>query len=118
MDFRRAGGQLVGPGDYWNLHDGTRVRVEREAVLPGEPSTTYLRASPWAMALVIPALGASFAFYLPGIGIAFTLAWLGKLVAPGLVRWSAVQDEAPVAPPEPRLALEGADSAAGGEDAR
>lgn len=115
MDIKRAGGQKVGPGDYWDLRDGTRVHVETEAVLPGEPSVTYVRASPWAMALVIPALGASFAFYLPGIGIAFTLAWLGKLVAPGLVRWSAVQSE-DVPAPAPQLALEGGEST-GGEDA-
>ena len=119
MDIKRVGGQKVGPGDYWDLRTGTRVRVEQEAVLPGEDSVTYLRASPWAMALLIPALGATFAFYLPGMGIAFTAGWLAKLVAPGLVRWRAVENEAtlPAAPATvPELALAGGDTAGGADE--
>lgn len=83
-------------------------------VLPGDGSVPYLRASPWFMALAIPALGGLFALALPGIGILFTLAWLGKLLAPGLVRWRAVAREEEPAPAAAELALAGGE--AGGED--
>lgn len=120
MEFKHTGGDKVGPGDYWDLRNGTRVRVEGEAVLPGDGSVPYLRASPWLMALAIPALGGVFAFYVPGIGIAFTLAWLGKLIAPGLVRWRAVarEEEAPAPEPAPELALAGAETSGGADEGR
>ncbi len=117
MDFKRAGGEKVGPGDYWDLRNARRIRLDREAVLPGGADVPYVRASPWIMALAIPALGGMFAFAVPGIGIAFTAAWLGKLLAPGLVRWRAVADEADIAAALPPLALDGGE-AGGGEDVR
>jgi hypothetical protein len=118
MVFKRTGGEKVGPGDYWDLRNGTRVRVEGEAVLPGDESVPYVRASPWLMALAIPALGGVFAFYVPGIGIAFTLAWLGKLLAPGLVRWRAVARDEEAPAPAPELALAGAEPSGGADEGR
>lgn len=118
MTFKRTGGEKVGPGDYWDLRNGTRVRVTREAVLPGDASVPYVRASPWLMALAIPALGGLFAFYVPGMGVAFTLAWLGKLVAPGLVRWRGVAREEEVPASAPELALAGGEPLGGPDEVR
>ena len=85
--FRLAhtGGQIVGPGNYWNFSTGERVEVSDNTKLPGDSETSYYRLPPLAMLFVAPMLGLAYAVFLPFIGIAMLFTLLGRKLFGGLL---------------------------------
>ena len=75
------GGHTVAVGTYWNLSTGARVDMIQEGVLPGDGKTTYLKAPGIVVLLLAPILGLVFAVFLPFIGIAMTVKWIGGKLA-------------------------------------
>jgi len=59
------GGENVRKGNYWNVDNGERVHLEKEAALPGDDSVTYLRFHPAALLLIGPLMGLAYAIFLP-----------------------------------------------------
>ncbi len=64
------GGHAVGKGTYWDLANGRRIDVLREAVLAGGGTTTYVRMPSGIMLLWSPIIGLLYAILMPFIGIA------------------------------------------------
>jgi hypothetical protein len=74
------GKQITEAGTYWDTSSGERVTLQEKGMLPGDESTRYIKASSTTMLLIGPVLGLMFAIFLPFIGIAMTLSFLGKKV--------------------------------------
>lgn len=70
------GGQKVGKGTYWDLTNGRRIDVLREAVLLGG-TATYVRMSSGVMLLSGPVIGLIYTILMPFIGIATVAALAG-----------------------------------------
>ncbi len=87
----RRGGEMVGPGDYWNLTTGERVHLTSESVLPGDAMTGYHKLPPLAMLLLAPFLGLLYALFLPFIGIAMLIGVVARKLFGGFVEglWRA-----------------------------
>ncbi|HTP05644.1 MAG TPA: hypothetical protein VMM54_10900 [Nitrospirota bacterium] len=77
------GGQKVGKGTYWDLANGRRIDVPREAVLAGG-TATYVKMSSGVMLLSGPVIGLLYSILMPFIGIA-TVATLAALKMMGSV---------------------------------
>lgn len=75
----KAGERAKG-GDYWNFSNGERVSLDNEGVLPGDSTTTYLKAHPVVILAAGPVLGLLYAAFLPFIGIAMLLKVAGAKV--------------------------------------
>jgi len=76
-------------GTYWNLADGSGVDLEQEGSLPGNRNEMYLKA-PAAEAIAAgPVVGLIFAVFLPFIGIAMTLALIGRKLGEGVAAAAA-----------------------------
>ena len=78
------GGQTAQAGTYWNMANGSRVQMEQEGSLPGDGTTSYIKAPVAVMLMAAPVLGLVFAVFLPFIGIAMTLNLAGKKLAQGV----------------------------------
>jgi hypothetical protein len=76
--FIRKGKQEAEAGTYWDTSSGERITMQEQGMLPGDESTSYIKASSTVMLLMGPVLGLAFAVFLPFIGIAMTLSFLGK----------------------------------------
>jgi hypothetical protein len=83
--FKQHGGEQAKVGHYWNFSTGERVRLEKEDILPGEASVTYLKCHPVALLLVAPFLGLVYAMFLPLIGIGMLVWFLGEKLAGGVL---------------------------------
>ena len=70
------GGQKVGKGTYWDLANGRRIDVLREAVL-ANGTVTYIKMPSGVMLLSGPVIGLLYATLMPFIGIA-TVATLAR----------------------------------------
>jgi hypothetical protein len=81
MNMLTKGGHTVKAGTYWNMANGSRVRMEQEGALPGSGQTRYIKASVAVMLMAAPVIGLVFAVFLPFIGIAMTLSLIGKKLA-------------------------------------
>ncbi len=75
------GKELAEEGTYWDTSTGDRITIEEQGILPGDRSKIYIKASSTTMLLMSPVLGLMFAIFLPFIGIAMTLSFLGKKIA-------------------------------------
>ncbi len=65
-----AGTDVKG-GFYFNIDEWNMLVVPKERrVLPGEPGTRYIRLPALALFVAAPLLGATFAMFLPFIGLA------------------------------------------------
>jgi hypothetical protein len=71
------GGQRVGKGTYWDLANGRRIDVLREAVLAGG-TATYVRMSSGVMLFSGPAIGLLYTILMPFIGIASVAILAGR----------------------------------------
>ena len=74
------GRELAEKGTYWDTSSGDRITIEEKGILPGDTSKKYIKASSTTMLLLGPVLGLMFAIFLPFIGIAMTLSFLGKKI--------------------------------------
>jgi hypothetical protein len=81
--FTFTGGQKVEKGTYWDLANGRRIDVMREAVLAGG-TATYVKMPPGVMLLSGPVIGLLYTILMPFIGIA-TVATLAGLKILGSV---------------------------------
>jgi len=63
------GGQKVGKGTYWDLANGRRIDVLREAVLAGG-TAKYVKMSSGVMLLSGPVIGLLYTILMPFIGLA------------------------------------------------
>jgi len=72
------GGHTVGKGTYWDLANGRRINVQREAVLAGGGTATYVRMPSGVMLLLGPVIGLLYAILLPFIGIATVATLAGR----------------------------------------
>lgn len=77
-------GHRAGKGAYWDISSGQRVALDREGILPGGPTTRYIRAHGAVVLLLGPVLGLLYAVFLPFIGIAMTLSLVAKKISRGL----------------------------------
>jgi len=78
------GGHKVGKGTYWDLANGRRIDVAREAVLAGGETATYVRMSSAVMLVSGPFIGLLYAILMPFIGIATAVVLAVRKVAGGL----------------------------------
>jgi hypothetical protein len=74
------GGQQAVTGTYWDISTGDRLSIKDHDSLPGDESTTYIKASSAVVLLFGPVFGLIFAIFLPFIGIAMALSFVGKKV--------------------------------------
>ena len=78
---RHAGGEMVGPGDYWNLINGERCTLTSRGTLPGAVSESYYRIPALVILGLAPALGLAYAIFLPFVGLAMGLVLVVRGVA-------------------------------------
>jgi hypothetical protein len=74
------GAQQAVTGTYWDISTGDRLSIRDQEVLPGDESTTYIKASSVVVLLFGPIFGLIFAIFLPFIGIAMALSFAGKKI--------------------------------------
>ncbi len=79
---RYHGGTKVLGGYYWNISSWELVAVQGEVgTLRAASEETFLRLPLPVLLLVIPLMGALFAFFLPALGFAMVTWGLGKKLA-------------------------------------
>ena len=74
------GAQQAVTGTYWDISTGDRISIKDQETLPGDSSTTYIKASSALVLLFGPVFGLIFAIFLPFIGIAMALSFVGKKI--------------------------------------
>jgi hypothetical protein len=74
------GAQQAVTGTYWDISTGDRISIKDRETLPGDSSTTYIKASSALVLLLGPVFGLIFAIFLPFIGIAMALSFVGKKI--------------------------------------
>jgi hypothetical protein len=74
------GAQQAVTGTYWDISTGDRISIKDQETLPGDNSTTYIKASSAMVLLFGPVFGLVFAIFLPFIGIAMALSFVGKKI--------------------------------------
>jgi hypothetical protein len=85
IKLKRHGGERGQAGNYWNFSTGERVHLEKEGILPGDGSVTYLKCHPAALLLVGPFMGLVYAIFLPLIGIGMLIWVIGEKLAGGVL---------------------------------
>ena len=79
---RHNGGDTVKAGFYFNLDAWTVTTLSGEGgVLPGAAIERYLRVAAPLLFVLGPLMGALYAMFLPFIGIAMVLQYVGRLAA-------------------------------------
>ncbi len=78
--FTWKGEQQVGRGTYWDVSTGERIDMKGQGILPGDRSTTYIKAPSAVVLLFGPILGLLYAIFLPSVGIAMAITLAGKKV--------------------------------------
>ncbi len=79
------GGQKVGKGTYWDMRNGRRIDVDREAVLPGGDSLIYLRMPPGVLLLAGPVIGLLYAAIFPFVSLGVVLLAAARKTAGTIV---------------------------------
>ncbi len=74
------GGQQAVTGTYWDITTGDRLSIKDQDMLPGDSSTKYIKAPIAVVLLLGPVFGLIFAIFLPFIGIAMALSFVGKKI--------------------------------------
>jgi hypothetical protein len=74
------GEQQAVTGTYWDISTGDRISIKDQETLPGDYSKTYIKASSAVVLLFGPVVGLSFAIFLPFIGIAMAVSFVGKKI--------------------------------------
>jgi hypothetical protein len=74
------GAQQAVTGTYWDISTGDRISIKDQETLPGDYSKTYIKASSAVVLLFGPVVGLSFAIFLPFIGIAMAVSFVGKKI--------------------------------------
>ncbi len=79
--LKHKGGEMVKAGFYWNTKEfEARVIPAPGGTLPGDETATYRRLPLPALLVLAPLMGATFAMFLPFIGMAMLAAFLtGRL---------------------------------------
>lgn len=83
--LERKGGAKVSKGNYWNVANGERIHFDKDGVLPGDSSVSYLRFHPAAMLVVGPLMGLAYAIFLPLTAILMVLWVAIEKVFGGLI---------------------------------
>ena len=83
--LKYSGGEKAGTGTYWNLHNGERVDISGEGILPGSRKVAYYRMPAAAIIVVAPLLGLVYAAFLPFIGIAMLVKLLVQKIGGGVL---------------------------------
>jgi len=86
------GGEKAGKGTYWNLHNGERVDISDEGILPGNAKDAFYRMPAAAIIVIAPVLGLVYAAFLPFIGIAMLVKLMGQKIGGGVLE--AIQGSA------------------------
>jgi len=81
--IKKAGGELVERGSYWNLADGRYLHFAQPDVLPGPQSATYWKVPAPLMLAIAPVLGLIYALFLPFIGLAMFAGLIAQKVVGG-----------------------------------
>jgi hypothetical protein len=77
--FRHTGGELTKHGFYWNPRTWQVTLIERQGgVLPGQATERYARVPVLGMLFLAPIMGAAYVMFLPVIGFAMVLDFLGR----------------------------------------
>ena len=77
--FRHTGGELTKHGFYWNPRTWQVTLIERQGgVLPGPATERYARVPVLGMLVLAPIMGAAYVMFLPVIGFAMVLDFLGR----------------------------------------
>jgi hypothetical protein len=74
------GAQQAVTGTYWDISTGDRLSIKDQETLPGDYSKTYIKASSAVVLLFGPVFGLIFAIFLPFIGIAMAVSFVGKKI--------------------------------------
>ena len=78
---RHNGGDTVKAGFYFNIEAWTVMTLSGEGgTLPGATTEQYLRVGTPLLFVLAPLMGAVYAMFLPFIGIAMVLKYVGGLV--------------------------------------
>ncbi len=78
--FTWKGEQKAVAGTYWDISTGDRLEMREGETLPGSSSKSYIKASGTTVVLLGPVLGLIFAVFLPFIGIAMAIYFVGNKV--------------------------------------
>ena len=84
--LEKNGGSKVSKGTYWNISNGERIHLDKEGILPGDSSESYLRFHPAFLLVVGPLMGLVYAIFLPLIAILMVIWVAGEKVFGGLGR--------------------------------
>ncbi len=77
-------GTKVKNGFYWNLREWQMVVIPREGgLLPGETGDRFLKVPILALFIAAPLMGGLYAIFLPFIGFAMLLGFVGRKAAMG-----------------------------------
>ncbi len=77
--FRHTGSELTKHGFYWNPRTWQVTLIERQGgVLPGPATERYARVPVLGMLVLAPIMGAAYVMFLPVIGFAMVLDFLGR----------------------------------------
>jgi hypothetical protein len=71
------------------MMNGERVDLEQAGTLPGDAGTMYIKAPSAVMLAAGPVLGLIFAVFLPFIGIAMSVAHVGRKLGEGVASAAA-----------------------------
>lgn len=87
------GGTFVEKGLYWNPADGEQVNMQRDGMLEGDESRSYMKISPAVLLLMAPLFGMMYVLFLPLLGIGvFIVSWVVIIIgAVGRVAMSGIQ---------------------------
>jgi hypothetical protein len=79
--LKHKGGDTVKAGFYWNMKElEARIVPPAGGTLPGDETVLYRRLPLPALLVLAPIMGATFAMFLPFIGIAMLAAFVtGRL---------------------------------------
>ncbi len=76
---KRIGGTAAKSGFYWNLGKWEMTMVPKQGgLLPGDAGDKYLKVPVLALLFLAPVMGACYAMFLPFIGFALLVSYLGK----------------------------------------
>ncbi len=80
------GGSQVGPGSYWDLKQGERIKAAADVILPGVHNRFYIKASTATMVVAAPLAGLAFVVLFPFIGTALAIGLFVRRVLAGIGR--------------------------------
>ena len=78
--LKQTGGTKARNGYYLNLASWELIPAKTDQILPGAGDQKYLRVPALALFVLAPFLGALFVVFLPFIGFALVLGYVGQRI--------------------------------------